>query len=54
VWRAALSPSSAAILAWRLDTCQRDFFVDNLLVRIHLIIEMISEGWPHAMGIFFR
>jgi hypothetical protein len=28
---------------------EREFFVDNLLVQIHLIIEMISEDQPCAM-----
>ena len=33
-------------------TCrEREFFIDNLLVRIHLIIEMISVDRPCAMGI---
>ena len=30
---------------------ERDFFVDNLLVRIHLIIEMIPVDRPCAMGV---
>ena len=29
----------------------RDFFLDNLLVRIHLIIEMILEDRLCAMGV---
>jgi len=28
---------------------EREFFIDNLLVRIHFIIEMILEDWPCAM-----
>ena len=30
---------------------ERDFFIDNLLVRIHLIIEMILVDRPCAMGV---
>jgi hypothetical protein len=30
---------------------QRVFFIDNLLVQIHVIIEMILVDWPCAMGI---
>ena len=30
---------------------ERDFFIDNLLVRIHLIIEMILVDMPRAMGV---
>ena len=29
----------------------REFFIDNLLVRIHLIIEMILVDRPCAMGV---
>ena len=29
---------------------KREFFVDNILVRIHLIIEMILVDRPCAMG----
>ena len=29
----------------------REFFIDNLLVRIHLIIEMILVDRPRAMGV---
>ena len=29
---------------------EREFFIDNLLVRIHLIIEMILVDRPCAMG----
>ena len=28
-----------------------EFIIDNLLVRIHLIIEMILVDWPCAMGV---
>ena len=31
---------------------ERDFFIGNLLVRIRLIIEMILEYWPCAMGVW--
>jgi len=39
--------------SWRADVqiCQREFFIDNLLVRIHLIIEMILVDRPCAMGV---
>ena len=30
---------------------QREFFIDNLLVRIHLIIEMILVDRPCAIGV---
>ena len=30
---------------------EREFFIDNLLIRIHLIIEMILVDRPCAMGI---
>ena len=30
---------------------EREFFIDNLLVRIHLIIEMILVDRPRAMGV---
>ena len=30
---------------------ERDFFIDNLLVRIHLIIEMVLVDRPSAMGV---
>ena len=30
---------------------EREFFIDNLLVRIHLIIEMVSVDRPRAMGV---
>ena len=30
---------------------KREFFVDNLLVRIHLIIKMVSVDRPCAMGV---
>ena len=29
----------------------REFSIDNLLIRIHLIVEMILEDRPCAMGI---
>ena len=29
---------------------EREFFIDNLLVRVHLIIEMILVDQPCAMG----
>ena len=30
---------------------EREFVIDNLLVRIHFIIEMILLGLPCAMGV---
>ena len=30
---------------------ETEFFIDNLLVRIHLTIEMITVNWPCAMGV---
>jgi len=30
---------------------EREFFIDNLLVRIHLIVEMILVDRPCAMGV---
>ena len=30
---------------------EREFFIDNLLVRIHLIIEIIVVDWPCAIGV---
>ena len=31
---------------------ERDLFVDNLLIRIHLMIEMILVDWLCAMGVW--
>ena len=41
---------------WQVSTfdClprEREFFIDNLLVRIHLIVEMILVDWLCAMGV---
>ena len=33
-----------------LQTREREFFIDNLLVRSHLIIEMLSVDRPCAVG----
>jgi len=30
---------------------EKDFFIGNLLVRIHLIVEMILVDQPYAMGV---
>ena len=30
---------------------EREIFIDNLLVRVHWIIEMIVVEWPCAMGV---
>ena len=32
------------------ERSEREFFIDNLLIRIHLIIGMILADWPCAMG----
>ena len=42
--RVILSPSESAI-----PCTEREFFIDNLLARIHLIIEMILVDRPCAM-----
>jgi len=34
-----------------LGPSKKDFCIDNLLVRIHLIVEMISAVWSGAMGV---
>ena len=34
-----------------IGVLEREFFIDNLLVRIHVIIEMILVDRPCAMGI---
>ena len=34
-----------------LEVIEREFFVDNLLVQIHSIIEMILVDGPCAVGI---
>jgi hypothetical protein len=33
------------------DPREREFFIDNLLVRIHLIIEIILVDRPCAVGV---
>ena len=30
---------------------EREFFIDNLLVQIHVIIEIFLVDWPCAMGV---
>ena len=48
-------PPVTLVFAAELITChgliEREFFVDNLLVRIQLIIEMILADRPSAMGV---
>ena len=34
------------------QVCVTEFFIDNLLVRIHLIIKMILVGRPYAMEVW--
>jgi len=36
---------------WSVGVWEREFFIDNLLVPIRLIIEMIIVDRPYAMGI---
>ena len=49
-----------ALWNWRLLRCgdrvgkARDFFIDNLLARIHLIIEMVLVDRPCVMGVWGR
>ena len=45
-------PHYGHILAGTIKVSQREFFIDNLLVRIHFIIEMILVDWPCAMGVW--
>ena len=35
-----------------MDPEEREFFIDNLLVRIHLIIDMVLVDRPDAMGVW--
>ena len=55
-------PDDAADINWWLGRCglgggrpsplrEREISVDNLLVRVHLIIEMILEDRPCATGV---
>ena len=30
---------------------KREIFIDNLLVRVHLVIEMILVDWPYTTGV---
>ena len=43
------STAALSYMAFRGE--KREFFIDNLLVRIHLIIEMILVDRPCAMGV---
>jgi len=45
----ALQPEHCVIRRERSQ--QREFFIDNLMVRIHLIIVMILVDRPCAMGV---
>jgi len=38
-------------LGARIHSTERGFFIDNLLVRVHVIIEIILVDRPYAMGI---
>ena len=35
----------------QLGPVEKELFIDNLLVRVHLIIEMIAVDRPCAMGV---
>ena len=50
-WRGWIDemPRSSSCARMHLER-EKEFFADNLLVRIHLIIEMILEDRPCAMG----
>ena len=52
----ALSGAGETLYTWTsmvlFSRPGREFFIDNLLVRIHLIIEMILVDRPCAMGLF--
>ena len=43
--------SLTILLAAATDLSNRDIFIDNLLVRVHWIIEMIVIERPCAMGV---
>ena len=52
--RKRFGATSCEITAYATHTLhpkEREFFIDNLLVRIHLIIEMILVDRPCAMGV---
>jgi len=46
-----LARSDPSRLAHTCNQAKREFFIDNLLVRIHVIIEMILLERPCAMGV---
>ena len=49
-WRPCGPLHGRRVLAHR-GTSEREFFIDNLMVRIHLIIVMIIVERPCAMGV---
>ena len=53
VYYPGLSLSLSLDMKWRWSPggAEREFFIDNLLFRIHLIIKMISADRPCAMGV---
>jgi len=55
VWKSEslllLSGDTVPCRMTRVTLPEREFFIDNLLVRIHLIIEMILVDRPCAMGV---
>ena len=44
-------PRAPLVRLKRVAVSEREFFMDNILVRIHLIIEMILMDRPCAMGV---
>jgi hypothetical protein len=49
--RAPKPPVSVRVVVVPATRREREFFIDNLLARIHLIIEMILVDRPCAMGV---
>ena len=49
--RVRLRLSTASMWVLPQAASEREFFIDNLLVRIHLIVEMILVDRPCAMGV---
>ena len=39
-----------AVRPFVVGPSDREFFIDNLLIRIHFIVDMIIVDWPCAMG----
>ena len=49
--RSTADPKPCINVTFRVAVLEREFFIDNLLVRIHLIIELIMVDRPCAMGV---